>query len=89
MTPVVRFFKFVWRALDATRKVLHLILLLFLFLLIFAVVSPKVPPIPQKAALVIAPQGVLVEQLAGDPLERAVAELYGQERPETLLRDIV
>lgn len=89
MKPVVRFFKFTWQALDATRKVLHLVLLLFFFLLILAVFSPKVPPIPAKAALVVAPQGALVEQLAGDPLERAIAEVYGRERPETLVRDIV
>ncbi len=37
----------------------------------------------------VAPQGALVEQLAGDPFERAVAEAYGQNRPETLLRDLV
>ena len=44
---------------------------------------------PQKTALVIAPQGALVEQLAGDPFDRAIAELYGQERAETLVRDLV
>ena len=44
---------------------------------------------PQKAALVIAPQGTLVEQLAGDPFDRAIAELYGQQRAETLVRDLV
>ncbi len=89
MKPVVRFFKFTWQALDATRKVLHLVLLLLFFLIIIAAISPKVPPIPAKAALVIAPQGALVEQLAGDPFERAIAEVYGRERPETLVRDVV
>jgi protease IV len=89
MKPIVRFFSFTWRAIDATRKVMHFILLLFVFLVIVAALSPKVPVIPAKAALVIAPQGTLVEQLAGDPFERAVAELYGQERPETLVRDVV
>jgi protease IV len=89
MKPIVRFFHFAWRALDATRKVLHLTLLLLIFLLIVAALSPHIPPIPQKAALIIAPQGALVEQLAGDPFERAIAEATGQERPETLVRDIV
>src|SRR5690606_31916478 len=50
--------------------------------------APEIPVVPQKAALVLAPQGVLVEQLAGDPLDRAIAELYGRERPETLVRDL-
>src|SRR5512138_85236 len=89
MKPVVRFFKFAWQALDATRKVLHLILLLFVFLILLAALSPKVPPIPGTAALVVAPQGTFVEQLSGDPLERAIAEIYGRERPETLVRDVV
>jgi protease-4 len=81
MKPVVRFFKFTWQALDATRKVLHLILLLFVFLILLAALSPKVAPIPRTAAL--------VEQLSGDLLERAIAEIYGRERPETLVRDVV
>ena len=89
MKPVVRFFKFTWQALDATRKVLHLLLLLLVFLILLAAISPSIPPIPATAALVVAPQGMLVEQLAGDPVERAIAKAYGRERPETLVRDVV
>ncbi len=88
MKAIAAFFTFVWRALDALRKVLHLIVLLAMFLLIGAVLSPSVPIVPHKAALVIAPQGALVEQLAGDPFDRAIAELYGQQRAETLVRDL-
>jgi len=89
MNAIARFFSFVWRSLDTLRKVLHLIVLLVMFIVIFRALSPNIPIVPQKAALVIAPQGALVEQLAGDPFERAVAQLYGQERPETLVRDLV
>jgi protease IV len=89
MKAIATFFAFLWRGLDVLRKVMHLIVLLVLFLVIGAALSPNIPIVPQKAALVIAPQGALVEQLAGDPFERAVAELYGQERPETLVRDLV
>jgi protease IV len=88
MKPIVNFFTFVWRALDALRKVLHLIVLLVMFLFIGAALSPNLPIVPHKAALVIAPQGALVEQLAGNPFDRALAELYGQERAETLVRDL-
>ena len=83
------FFSFVWRALDTLRKVLHLIVLLVLFLGLAAALSPSIPIVPHKTALVIAPQGTLVEQLAGDPFDRAIAELYGQQRAETLVRDLV
>ena len=89
MKAIAAFFGFVWRGLDALRKVLHLIVLLVLFLVLGAALSPSIPIVPHKAALVIAPQGALVEQLAGDPFERAVAELYGQQRAETLVRDLV
>jgi protease-4 len=89
MKSIATFFAFLWRGLDVLRKVMHLIVLLVLFLVVFAALSPNIPIVPQKAALVVAPQGALVEQLAGDPFERAVAELYGQERPETLVRDLV
>ena len=89
MKAIAAIFGFIWRALDGVRKVLHLIVLLALFMLIGAALSPSIPIVPNKAALVIAPQGALVEQLAGDPLDRAISEAYGQERPETLLRDLV
>lgn len=89
MKAIAGILGFIWRGLDGVRKVLHLILLLGFFLLIGAALSPGVPLIPAKAALILAPQGALVEQLAGDPFERAVAEAYGTNRPETLLRDLI
>ena len=88
MKALATFFGFVWRVLDALRKVMHLIVLLVLFLGIASALSPSIPIVPHKTALVIAPQGTLVEQLAGDPFDRAVAELYGQQRAETLVRDL-
>jgi protease-4 len=88
MKSFVAFFAFLWRMLDGVRKALHLTLLLFLFLVIAAALAPDIPVVPQKGVLVLAPEGVLVEQLAGDPLDRAIAELYGQEQPETLVRDL-
>lgn len=89
MKAIAGILGFIWRGLDGVRKVLHFILLLSLFLIIGAALSPSIPIVPAKGALVLAPQGQLVEQLAGDPLERAIAEVYGTDRPETLLRDLV
>ena len=79
----------IWGGLDGLRKVLHLVLLLVLFGTLWGALSRSIPLVPDKAALVIAPQGPLVEQLSGDPLERAVAEILRQEPSETLLRDVV
>jgi protease IV len=89
MKHLATFFAFLWRALDGLRKVMHFIVLLAFFLILAAVLSPRIPIVPHKTALVIAPQGALVEQLAGDPLDRAIAEVAGEGRAETLLRDLI
>src|SRR5271169_2873140 len=82
------FFGLVWRVLDGTRKVLHLALLLVIFGFILAALHTSIPIVPHTAALLIAPQGELVEQLAQDPLRRALGEASGGPAPETLLRDV-
>jgi protease-4 len=79
----------IWSGLDGLRKILHLVLLLVIFGILWGVFSRSIPLVPQKAALVIAPQGPLVEQLTGDPFERAVAESLRQRPSETLLRDLI
>jgi protease-4 len=89
MKYLATFFGFLWRALDGLRKVMHFIVLLAFFLILAAVLSPRIPIVPHKTALVISPQGALVEQLAGDPLDRAIAEVAGEGRAETLLRDLI
>src|SRR5580698_1129471 len=82
------FFGLVWRILEGVRKVLHLALLLLIFGFILAALHTSVPIVPRSAALVIAPQGELVEQLSGDPVRRAFGEASGGPAPETVLRDI-
>jgi len=86
---LIRFFSALWSGADGLRKVLHLVLLLFVFLVFFGAMSSMPVPLPDKAALVIQPHGFLVEQLEGDPFDRAVAELLGDGRPQTLVQDIV
>jgi protease-4 len=69
--------------------VLHLIVLLVLFGTLWGVLSRPIPIVPDNAALVIAPQGPVVEQLEGDPIERTIAESLRREPTQTLLRDLV
>ena len=85
----VRFISFVWSGVDGLRKALHLILLLVLFGIIFGAMSSTGPGLPERAALVITPFGTLVEQLEGDPYDRAIAELFDEADPQTRVRDIV
>jgi len=82
------FFSGLWRGLDGLRKALHLILLLVLFGVLIGVLRSSVPRIPSKAALLIVPEGQLVEQLSGEPLERALQESRGETHRETLLWDL-
>ena len=89
MRAIRRVLHWIWAGLDGLRKILHLILLLLVFALIGTLFSRPIPLVPDQAALVIAPQGPLVEQFTGDPLERAVAESIRQATPETRLRDLV
>ena len=89
MKFLAKVFQFLGRALDILRRTLHLILLLIIFGLVIAVLAPQVPTVPSRAALVIKPEGDLVEQLSGSPFERALAEAYGQGTPETLVSDLI
>jgi protease-4 len=89
MRAIRKVLHWIWAGLDGLRKILHLLLLLLIFGLIGALFSRPIPFVPDKAALVIAPQGPLVEQFTGDPVERAIAETLRQGPIETRVRDLV
>jgi protease-4 len=88
MRAIGAVFLAIGRGLDWVRKFLHLILLLLIFGFIIGAFRVSMPVIPAKAALVVAPEGEIVEQLSGDPIERAINEARGTARSETLLRDL-
>ena len=83
------FFGLVWRILEGIRKVLHLILMLVIFGIVLAALHTSSYTVPHSAALVIAPEGELVEQLSVDTVRRAFGQASGGPAPETLLRDVV
>ena len=87
-SALMGFFGLVWRILEGVRRVLHLILLLVIFGFILAALHTSIPSVPHTAALVIAPEGEIVEQLASDPVRRAFGQASGGPAPETLLRDL-
>lgn len=84
-----KIFSMLWAGVDGLRKVLHLLLMLLIFSVIISALSSSTPTLPGSAALVIRPAGRLVEQLAGNPFDRALAELMGDAEPQTLVQDIV
>jgi len=71
------------------RRFLHLLVLLVIAGFILGALRGSVPHVPEQAALVVAPSGILVEQLSGDPLSRAVAQARGQGHDETSLWDLI
>ncbi|MGA9367255.1 MAG: signal peptide peptidase SppA, partial [Steroidobacteraceae bacterium] len=79
----------IWRGLDGLRKVLHLLLLLVLFGVIIWAVSSSAPGVSTRTALVVRPEGEIVEQLSGDAVQRALQNAQGEQRQETLLWDLV
>ena len=87
-SALMGFFGLVWRILEGVRRVLHLILLLVIFGFVLAALHTSIPIVPHTAALVIAPEGEIVEQLASDPVRRAFGQASGGPAPETQLRDV-
>jgi len=85
----VRLIVSLWRGANGLRKALHLVLLLFIFMVFFGALSGTSPLLPEKAALYIKPSGALVEQLEGDPYDRALTELVGEKQAQTRVQDIV
>jgi protease-4 len=88
-STILRVVTAIWRGLDRIRKVLHFALLATIFIVLLAVLVPDQPVVPGSAALILAPQGVLVDQLSGDPFDRVLAQAQGIAVAETLLQDLL
>ena len=83
---------FTWRVVDVTRRlVFNLLFLFFLMIFLMALLVGEEEEVPEGAALVLAPEGEIVEQLAYVPpamllLREGVEE---EVKEETLLRDLI
>src|SRR5450755_4488159 len=88
MHSLGRFLHGLWRGLDTLRRFLHLLLLLGLFGIVIGALRQATPRLPEKAALIVRPSGDIVEQLSGQPIERALNEAQGEGEPQTLLWDL-
>jgi protease-4 len=90
-SPLVRFFSGIWNFIDGTRRlVLNLLFLLIVFFIVLAFIDTEESLILQpQTALLLNPQGVIVEEFSGTPLDRAIVQATEQTQPETRLRDLV
>ena len=86
---IARAFSAVWGGIDSVRKILHLLLLVFLFMVFAGAMSGGPTVLPSSAALVIQPVGVLVEQRDGDAYDLALAELMGDAPLQTRVQDVI
>jgi protease-4 len=85
-----RIFGAIWRFVDGARKlVLNLLFLLILYLVIVVVMdSGETLIIQPDTALVLRPQGDVVEEYSGTPLDHALEQATDNVRSETRLRDL-
>ncbi len=86
---VFRIFRGAFRWLDRLRRGLHLVLLLITIAVLIVAVSPEPVLVPARGALVLNPQGAIVEQLSGGAFERALARAQGLPLDQSLLSDMV
>ena len=90
MENLVALLKALWRALDFARRLtVNLIFLLVVILVVAAISSGDKPLLPSGVALVVAPQGRLVEERSGDPVDRALGSSFRDQEPEAVLRDLL
>ena len=83
------FFGGLWRALGKLAVAIKVLIVLFIFVVLLAGIFGGRVPVPESAALVLDPSGVLVDQLEGDPFDWALVRLQDSGTEQTLVKDIV
>ncbi|MFK7955400.1 MAG: signal peptide peptidase SppA [Lysobacterales bacterium] len=90
---ITRFFGGIWKLIDFTRRLAHIVFLVIFFSLIgvgvLAVGESPVMMVRDQTTLVLAPQGVVVEEYSNDATERALSQLMDEQLPETRMRDLL
>lgn len=86
LLPVI----YLWRMLSWLRAaLLNLILLAILVAIGAAVLSPRETPLPDRAPLLLAPSGVLVDQYSYVSPGASLMAMGDETQPETLVRELV
>ena len=88
---VKKFFRYLWSGIDGFRKVIHLVLMIFVFVLMLAALGSGSSPakITPGTVLLLNPSGVLVHELKAGELDLELQRMSGDPPPETLVRDVV
>lgn len=89
-SPIRRVFNTAWSVVVGLYKAIILLsLVLFLFSLWLIWSGPPTAPIEDNVALVVAPSGVLVDQLEIDPAMALLDQINGTPPPQTALQDVI
>ncbi len=82
--------KFLWNAVDSSRRfVMNFIFLLIVIFIVSSMFSSNKIKVEEKTALVINFKGDLVEQHPGSASDAFLAELQGDSKKSTQLRDVL
>ncbi|MGA9423007.1 MAG: signal peptide peptidase SppA [Rhodanobacteraceae bacterium] len=87
--PVYRTLRSVWDALNFTRLLIFNILFLLVLGLLIGWLFSARPVLAPHTALVVDPEGAIVEQYSVDPVARALGNLGGNGVREVQLRDLL
>jgi len=87
----VHIFGGMWKIWDLIcRSIINLVITLTVLILLIGSMASRHPLVPGSAALVVDIHGRVVEQVSGEPGQRALDRLLGQKhQQETRLRDVV
>ena len=88
---LVRIWRGFWNGLTAFRMAVFNILFLIVLALVLRAIffSGDAITVEADSTLVLKPNGLIVEEYTGTPVERALNEALGQQLPETRLRDLL
>ncbi|MGZ5184571.1 MAG: signal peptide peptidase SppA [Caldimonas sp.] len=85
-----RFFAGAWRVVDVSRRVvLNLLFLAILIAVVVALVRSGPPVLAEKTALVLAIDGTISEQKAGNLRSTALEQVRGDGAQKVQLRDVI
>ena len=88
--PLRRGIVFLWRTLDATRRlVLNLLFLAIVGAVLYALFGGGLKPLAPKTTLVLDLQGQLVEQHSGGVREALISNVRGDAKKTVQLRDVL
>jgi protease IV len=77
------------RAINIVRLLIINVIFFFILALILIALNPRVPNVDSHSALLLKPDGQLVEQYSIDPASRALARISGEQTGQVQVRDLV